>query len=179
MTIPEPPRVRVRVERADDADTIRAVNDAAFGGTVEGRIVDDIRGTDRCIESGSLVAEDGDGAILGHLLLSEGDLVGADGTTRRIWMLGPIAVAPDRQRQGIGTALMHAAIDLATERGQPVICLLGHATYYPRFGFVPARSIGIEPPRPWSDEHWMALRLPAWEPSLRGTARYPPAFPDD
>jgi putative acetyltransferase len=171
--------VTIRPEQDGDADAIRAVNDAAFDGTVEGRIVDEIRGTDRWIEVGSLVAEDSEGRILGHLLLSEGDLVGADGATRRIWMLGPLAVLPEHQREGIGSALMNAAIALATERDQPVICLLGHASYYPRFGFEPAGSIGIEPPRPWSDEHWMAIRLPAWEPSLRGTARYPPAFPDD
>jgi predicted N-acetyltransferase YhbS len=73
---------------------------------------------------------------------------------------------------------MHAAIELATERGEPLLCLLGHASYYPRFGFERARSIGIEAPRPWPDANWMALRLPAWDPSVRGTARFPEAFPD-
>lgn len=169
----------IRPERAGEADAIRAVNDAAFGGSVEGRIVDDIRGTDRWIDGGSLVAEDPTSAIVGHLLLSEGDLVRDDGSVRRIWMLGPVAVLPPRQRQGIGSALMKQAIGLAVSRAQPVICLLGHASYYPRFGFEPARSIGIEPPRPWRDANWMALRLPAWVPDLRGTAHFPPAFPDD
>jgi putative acetyltransferase len=93
-------------------------------------------------------------------------------------MVGPVAVVPDRQRQGIGSALMHAAIGLATERGEPVLCLLGHADYYPRFGFEPARGIGIEAPRPWRDANWLALRLPAWSPDIRGVARFPPAFPD-
>jgi putative acetyltransferase len=89
-----------------------------------------------------------------------------------------VAVAPDRQRQGIGGQLMRAAIALATERGQPLLCLLGHADYYPRFGFEPARAIGIEAPRPWRDANWLALRLPEWDASLRGIARFPPAFPD-
>ena len=169
----------VRPERDADADAIRAVNDAAFGGPLEGGIVDGIRGTDRWIDGGSMVTEDGTGAIVGHLLLSEGDLVAADGATRRIWMLGPVAVVPAQQRRGIGTALMRAAIALATDRGQPVICLLGHASYYPRFGFEPARAIGIEPPRPWKDANWLALRLPAWDPDVRGTAHFPPAFPED
>jgi len=100
----------------------------------------------------------------------------ADGSTRRIWMVGPVAVEPSLQRRGIGLQLMAAAIALATERGQPVLCLLGHADYYPRFGFEPARRIGIEPPQPWADENWLALRLPAWTPALRGSARYPAAF---
>jgi len=135
-----------------------------------------IRGTDRWIDGGSLVAETADGEIVGHLLLSEGDLVAPDCSVRRIWMVGPVAVTPSRQRQGIGGALMRAAISFAIGRGQPLLCLLGHASYYPRFGFEPARNLGPEPPQPWPDEHWMAVRLPAWRPTLLGTARYPPAF---
>ena len=170
--------ITVRPETAADVAAIRLVNDAAFGGPVEGRIVDDIRGTDRWIEGGSLVAVDSAGAVVGHLLLSEGDLVADDGSVvRRIWMVGPVAVVPQFQRQGIGSALMRAAIQFATARRQPVLCLLGHADYYPRFGFEPASGIGIEPPEPWSDANWMALRLPGWVAALRGTARFAPAFP--
>jgi putative acetyltransferase len=168
----------IRPEEPGDVDAIRSLNDAAFGGPTEGRIVDEVRGTDRWVEGGSLVAVDASGRLVGHLLLSEGDLV-ADSGTRRIWMLGPVAVAPNAQRRGVGAALMRAAIDLAVSRSQPVICLVGHADYYPRFGFEPARRLGIEPPRPWSDDHWLALRLPAWDPSLRGVARFAPAFPTD
>lgn len=171
--------VTVRPERPGEEAAVRAVNDAAFGGSIEGGIVDGIRGTDRWISGGSLVAAVGDGELVGHLLLSEGDLVGEAGRRRRIWMVGPVAVVPDRQRQGIGGALMRAAIELATARAQPVLCLLGHAAYYPRFGFGAARAMGIEPPRPWRDANWMALRLPAWDSSVRGTAHFPPAFPDD
>ena len=172
--------VSIRTEGPGDAFAIRRVNSAAFGGPVEGRIVDDIRGTDRWIEGGSLVAVDDAGSIVGHLLVSEGDLIGSDGrVVRRIWMVGPVAVQPSEQRRGIGSALMRAAIALATERRQPVLCLLGHADYYPRFGFEPTRGIGIEPPRPWADANWLALRLPAWDPSVRGTARFPPAFRTD
>jgi putative acetyltransferase len=174
------PTLTVRAERSADIAAIGAVETAAFGGPVEARIVTDIRGTDRWIDGGSLVAETAEGTIVGHVLLSEGDLLADDGALiRRIWMVGPVAVVPDRQRQGVGTALMDAAIELAKERGQPLLVLLGHAGYYPRFGFEPARAIGIEAPRPWSDASWRALRLPAWEASLRGIARFPPAFPED
>ena len=168
----------IRPERSGEELIVRAINDAAFGGPLEGGIVDGIRGTDRWIAGGSLVAVDPGGMLVGHLLLSEGDLELPDGTVRRIWMVGPVAVIPDRQGQGIGGALMRAAIVLATARDQPVLCLLGHASYYPRFGFERARAIGIEPPRPWPDTSWLALQLPAWDPSLRGVARFPAAFPD-
>jgi putative acetyltransferase len=168
----------IRAERPGEERLVQSVIDAAFGDTKNGGIVDGVRGTDRWIEGGSLVAEDTDGTLVGHLLISEGDLDLPDGSTRRIWMIGPVAVAPERQGQGIGTALMRAAIGLATSRGEPLLVLLGHATYYPRFGFEPARAIGIEPPRPWPDASWLALRLPGWDPSLRGIARFPAAFPD-
>jgi putative acetyltransferase len=171
--------VRVRTERPGEESRVRAVNDAAFGGPTEGGIVDAIRGTDRWIAGGSLVAESTAGEIIGHLLMSEGDLASRDGRVRRIWMVGPVAVVPEWQRRGVGARLMRAAIELAVERGLPVLCLLGHATYYPRFGFEPARAIGIEPPRPWGDENWLALRLPGWTPEITGTASYPSAFPLD
>jgi predicted N-acetyltransferase YhbS len=124
------------------------------------------------------VAEDGEGRIVGHLLMSRARLE-AEGSRedRAILVIGPVGVLPEVQGRGIGAALMRAAIAAATERGEALICLLGHAGYYPRFGFEPARAIGIGAPRPWPDAHWLALRLPAWQPGLRGTVRYPPAFP--
>ena len=170
-------RVHVRPEAAGDAEAIDSVIEAAFGRSLERVIVDGVRGTDRWIEGGSLVAVDPDGEIVGHVLLSEGDLEDAQGSVvRRIWMIGPVSVRPDRQGIGIGSALMHAAIAFATDREQPVLCLLGHADYYPRFGFAPARSLGIEPPAPWADANWLALPLPGWDGSIQGVARFPPAF---
>jgi predicted N-acetyltransferase YhbS len=60
--------VALRPEHLGDAEAIRGVNDAAFGGPLEGGIVDAIRGTDRWIDGGSLVALDGDGRVVGHVL---------------------------------------------------------------------------------------------------------------
>ena len=170
--------VSVRAERPGEEWLVRAVNDAAFASPLEGSIVDGIRGTDRWIDGGSLVAEAEDRTIVGHLLLSEGNLALETGGRRRIWMVGPVAVMPHRQRQGIGGVLVRAAIAIATARDQPILCLLGHADYYPRFGFESARAIGIEPPRNWPDASWMVRRLPAWDASVRGVASFPPAFPD-
>jgi len=116
---------------------------------------------------------------VGHLLMSHARLEIARGEYRGILVIGPVGVVPEVQARGIGAELMRAAISAATERGEPLICLLGHADYYRRFGFEPARGIGLEAPRPWPDAHWLALRLPAWQPQLRGTVRFPPAFPMD
>ena len=169
--------VSIRPERPDDHHAIRRVNDAAFGGTIEGQIVEDLRGTEDWVDGGSIVAVSADDRVVGHLLVSAATLEAEDGSTRPIWVIGPVAVEPEQQRHGIGTALMDAAIALATERGQPLVCLLGHADYYPRFGFEPARGIGLEAPHPWPDANWLALRLPTWTTDLRGVVRFPPAFP--
>jgi len=171
-----PLAITVRPERSADIAAIRSLHDAAFGQPDEGLIVAGVRGSADSIDGGSLVALDGSDSVIGHLLLSLGALMVADGSQRSIWMAGPFSVRPDLQGRGVGARLMRAAIELARRRGQPLICLLGHASYYPRFGFEPARSLGIEPPVAWPDEAWQALRLPAWTPDLRGTARYAAAF---
>ena len=100
---------------------------------------------------------------------------GESGATGR--RLGPIGVLPRVQHRGVGSALMAAAVSLAVARGIPAVVLLGHASYYPRFGFGSARSLGLEPPAAaWPDEAWLARLLPAWTDAMRATVRYPEAF---
>ena len=166
----------IRPEGPGDADAIRRVHDAAFGGQLESGIVEALRGSEGWLPDGSLVAAVPDTGVVGHLLLSGGHLVAAGGKEVEIGIIGPVGVVPDRQGQGIGSALMWRAIDVATRRGLPLVCLLGHADYYPRFGFEPARGIGVEPPHPWPDPNWLALCLLAWQAGLRGRVRFPPAF---
>ncbi|HEY8134484.1 MAG TPA: N-acetyltransferase [Candidatus Limnocylindrales bacterium] len=172
----EPLAVTVRPERPADRDAIRALHDLVFEEPDEGEIVDAIRGSADEIAGGSIVALDKSGAVIGHLLASRGFIVGSDGTQRPVWMLGPFAVRADLQGRGVGARLMREQINRATKRGVPLICLLGHAAYYPRFGFQSARSMGIEPPQPWDDEHWQALRLAAYSPDYKGRASYAAPF---
>lgn len=171
--------VRIRPEAPGEAPAIRVLTDAAFAPSMEeGRIVDALRQDDTAwVPELSLVAVDAaDGRIVGHCVTSVGTLHGDDGSVRAILALGPISVAPDRQGQGIGGALIRETAARATAAAWPIIVLLGHAEYYPRFGFESARALDIEPQQPWGDAHWMALRLPAWTDDLRGTMRYPSAF---
>jgi len=169
--------VTIRAEQPADAAAIRAVHDAAFGGSDESRIVEAVRGTDAWLADLSLVAvDDASGEIVGHVLVSRGRVERAGAPDAAILLLGPIAVRPVSQRRGVGAALMWAVIALAIARDEPAIALLGHASYYPRFGFEPARSLGLDAPAAWPDEAWMALRLPAWTADLRGVVRFPPAF---
>ena len=150
---------------------------AAFTGPEESAIVDRIRAE---APEGwqSLVAVDAAGTVVGHLLLSPCPVEDEAGAVRAtVLAIGPVAVDPAVQRRGVGSALMYAAMSLAMARGAPALVLLGHADYYPRFGFESARGVGLQPPADaWPDHVWLARRLPAWDESMRGTVRYPEAF---
>ena len=175
-----PLEVTIRKERDGDQDAIRAVVEAAFGRDLETRIVDDVRGTEDWFPDGSLVAVDNVRHVVGHVLLSRGRLVADDGGVTTMGVIGPVAVDPEVQRRGVGIQLMRRAISAGVQRHLPVICLVGHPTYYPRFKFESARAQGFESPNPdWPDEAWMALRLPDWTPALRGVVHFPPAFDED
>jgi len=86
-------------------------------------------------------------------------------------------VAPHRQRKGIGSALVREALRLADGRGEPLVLVLGHPSYYPRFGFRPASEIGIRPPDPEiPDAAFMAAELRSYDPKLHGRVLFPPAY---
>jgi len=157
---------------------VRAVEEAAFGRAVEADIVDAVRVTDDWLKTGSIVAVDGMRRVVGHVLLCRGRLLSLDGAERHdIGTIGPVAVLPELQRRGVGKALMRAAISAAVAARFVVVCLVGHPTYYPRFGFERARAIGLEPPGDWPDDAWLALRLPGWSAAVRGVVQFPPVFP--
>jgi putative acetyltransferase len=163
--------VEIRPERKKDLKAIAAITRAAFGRDLEARMIDEIRSSEGFVPELSLVAE-AEGEIVGHVILSYVDLVG-----HPVLMLGPIAVVPRLQRQKIGSLLVHESVRRAELRGEPLVLLLGHPEYYPRFGFRQARELGIEPPEDdIPDEAWMVLPLAAYDPALKGRVVWPPAF---
>jgi len=183
MGDPEPPipsLVWIRVERAGDPDevaAIRAVQVAAFPTHAEAKLLDALRASGDYDPAWSLVAEL-DGEVVGHCLLTATSLERRDGSrvVGRVLALGPIAVVPARQRQRIGAKLMHAALELCERGGAAAIVLLGHPTYYARFGFGPARAQGLVPPAAWPGEAWMAHRFPASTQDDVGVVRYARPF---
>ena len=92
--------------------------------------------------------------------------------------LEPIGVLPALQGSGVGTALMHAVLGAADAMDYALVALLGHLDYYPRFGFVPAESLGVAAPDPSWGAHFQARTLHAWTPEVTGTFRYAAPFDD-
>lgn len=161
----------IRSEHPDDATAIREVTRAAFrdaphaSGT-EAQIVDALR------EAGaltlSLVAVE-DGRIVGHVAISP---VRIDDAPTTGWFgLGPLSVAPEHQRRGIGTALVRAALEQLRTRGAAGCVLLGDPAYYGRFGFGPAAPL-VLPGAP--AEFFQALAFSGARPA--GIVHYSPAF---
>jgi putative acetyltransferase len=101
-----------------------------------------------------------------------------DTAEHRIASLAPLAVAPDRQKQGIGSALVRESLAIADERGEPLVVLQGAPAYYSRFGFEPASAFGIQMDLPsWAPpEAAQVCRLVHYDASIRGRVVNPPAF---
>ena len=160
----------VRAETTADHDVIRRINDEAFGGTIEAKIVEAIRESDRFVPDLSLVAVS-EGQTLGHVISSYVDV---EPGARRVLQVGPLAVLPSHQRQGVGSALMEETIRIADARGEPLLLIEGNPEYYERFGFTRTDTIGIEPPpEALGPQFFMIRPLASYDPAFRGRATYP------
>jgi len=165
--------VEIRPETPPDIDPIRRVNEQAFGQREEAAIVDKLR--QRGVLTVSLVATR-DNGVVGHIAFSPVEIK-SEGSSFEAIALGPMAVLPTHQRQGIGSALVRAGLEECRRLDQDIVVVLGHSDYYPRFGFAPARARGIDCEFEVPDEAWMLLELK--EGSLggrRGTVKYRPEF---
>jgi putative acetyltransferase len=163
--------IAIRRERPEDSAAIRRVHEAAFGQPDEADLVDALRAGGDLVPELCLVAER-DGAVIGHIAFSRARLDGG----AEVLALAPVGVLPEHQGEGAGSALNRAGLERAARTGFPLVVVLGHAGYYPRFGFEPAAPLGVLAPFAVPDENWMALRLPAYQPDARGTVRYADAF---
>ena len=167
------PEVTIRPERPADIASIRAVNERAFGQPDEAALVDAVRA--RGERSISRVAVDG-GRLVGHILFTPVTIRGPDQVHEAVG-LAPMAVDPDHQRRGIGSRLVAQGLDLCRESGYRIAVVLGHPTYYPRFGFVPARRHCIRFESDVPDDALMVVELmPGALDGCTGVARYVKEF---
>ena len=168
----------IRREGETDAEAIRAVTAAAFArpgapghAPPEVRLVDELRASRAWIPALSLVATGPDGDVTGHVLCTRGHVGDVP-----VLALGPLAVRPDRQRAGVGSALVHAVLGAGDALGEPLVALLGDPGYYGRFGFRLGREYRITPPVADWQPHFQIRLLTAYRPSVRGPFRYAEPF---
>jgi putative acetyltransferase len=171
----------VRREGPEDVPAVRAVVAAAFAGDaaepdesgepVEVSLLDQLRADPGWLPALSLVATAGPaGEVIGHVVCTRGTVGG-----RAALGLGPLAVRPDRQRTGVGSALTHAVLGAADALDEPLVALLGSPDYYGRFGFRPAAEVGIAPPDPAWGGYFQVRTLSAYRP-VQGTFAYAAPF---
>ncbi len=171
-----PSGLEIRVETPADHRAVAAVVAAAFGSPTEAELVEAIRASPEFLPELSLVADVG-GHVAGHVMISYATI--RDGkVSHRIAMLAPLAVAPQFQRRGIGSALVREVTRRADESGEPLVALEGSPIFYGRLGFEYSVPYGIHLKLPsWAPaEAAQVLRLSNYTPSIRGLVIYPAAF---
>ncbi len=164
-------RVITRPETDADIPAVRRINLAAFETPLEADLVDALRSDASWIDGLSVVALTEDGELVGHALLTRCHI---DDTPALC--LAPVAIMPEYQRSGVGSAVVRAALRAAGDGGERFVTVLGHPAYYPRFGFTRASGHGIGLPIEAPDEAVMALALDPAHPLPAGTVRYAAPF---
>ena len=172
----------VREQKADDYEAIRHVYAEAFRRPRfrqpqnPGSLAPEVGLFEALWEAGDAIPEFSftaltDGGVVGHVTASQATVA-----TEPVVGVGPIGVLPEHQGTGIGSALMDALLAAAEAADVPLIVLLGAPQYYSRFGFRPAKDLGVIPPeREWG-EGFQARPLTAYTESVAGQFQYAPAF---
>ena len=165
----------IRRERFEDFNEIYDVVKAAFAISEcsdgkEQDLVVALRNSEAYVPELSLVAEV-DGKIVGHIMFTEAEV-----GNRTELVLAPLAVLPEHQRQGIGTALIVEGHRIARELGYGYSVVLGSEKYYPRFGYIPAVQMGIEVPDGFSSINFMAVKLNEDAGPVEGGVKYAKEF---
>jgi len=163
------PPIAIRPERAEDADAIRKLLDAAFGGPMEAGLVDRLRAGGHLVRA--QVAVEGT-AIVGYIAWPRLALETASGSQPAV-ALAPLAVTPPRQSQGIGSALVEAGLAQLRAGGETIVFVLGQPDYYRRFGFSQETARAYD--SIYAGAHFMALKLGPGAPE-NGRVRYPAPF---
>ena len=168
-------RTTVRAERPEDVEEVGAVVAAAFGGDQVPRLLDELRVSPAWLDL-SFVAEE-DGEPVGHVSYTRAWLDTPEGPVVDVLVLSPLSVRPDRQRCGVGRALVTESLAVVAGRDEPAVFLEGSPDYYPRLGFVAGGPLGFTRPSVHIPEPaFQVLTLPSYRPGLTGALVYPDVF---
>lgn len=170
-------RPQSHADRANVQDVIAAAFAVAgsTGAPAEVALNDALSRDSSLVPGLTLVAEL-DGRVVGQLTSSYGTLTALDGAQQSVVGVGPVAVLPDHQRSGVGSALLRSLLTLAETAGEPALVLLGDPGFYGRFGFVAAAGAGITAPDPLWGRHFQAHLLRSAAGSVAGAYRYSAPF---
>ncbi len=92
--------------------------------------------------------------IVGHIMFTAANI-----NSQPALLLAPLSVSPQLQKTGIGSKLVTTGHQIAKKLGYRIVVLFGHADYYPRFGYLPASSLGIKSKLIAPDENFLAAIL--------------------
>jgi putative acetyltransferase len=165
--------MEIRFEKPDDFSAVRTVNVAAFERESEADLVDRLRGVAPTL---SVVAVESY-RIVGHVFYSPVEIEGECDNSLFILGLAPMAVLPERQRQGIGSLLIQHSLEECARLGCKAVVVLGYPEYYSKFGFVPAKEKGLRCEYTVPDEVFMVLELESGAlQGCSGIVKYRPEF---
>ena len=163
--------VVIRREAADDLETILTVHRLAFDRGEEARLVSALRAEGYVRASLVAVVQ---GHVIGHILFSDLPILTPDATIPAL-SLAPLAVIPEKQRQGVGSALVREGLQFCRIAGHRIVIVLGHPEFYPRFGF--SSKLAARLKSPYSGEAFMAMELVTGAlGGVEGEVCYPPPF---
>ena len=164
----------LRGEQPGDISAIEAINLQAFGHPGEANLVNALRPSLPRPDYSRVALLDG--KPVGHILFSP-ILIETGQRDEPALALAPMAVLPEDQGQGIGSALVRDGLEMLRQIGERIVVVLGHSDFYPRFGFQTASKYGIRAPFEVPDPAFMVIELqPGALQGIQGTVRYPPVF---
>ncbi len=165
-------QITIRDESAGDLEAIYSVNEQAFETNAEAELVDLLRMRGKAVIS--LVAEVDD-VIVGHILFSPVSIEPPVANWNALG-LAPVGVVPSYQRQGIGKALVKVGLERSKQLGVALVVVLGHPSYYPKFGFKKASEYELTNEYQ-ADEAFMAIELtPGILKNYEGLVKFAPEF---
>lgn len=149
----------IRQEKPEDYALVYEINEIAFGQNSEAKLVEALRkNKDVFIPELSLIALY-KGEVMGHILFTKITILTTDGQYKESLALAPMAVLPQMQLKGIGSALIKQGLKKARDLGFTSVIVLGHPAYYTKFGFTSASYYGIRPPFEVPENAFMAIEL--------------------
>ncbi|MDH5415045.1 MAG: N-acetyltransferase [Flavobacteriaceae bacterium] len=173
-------KLKIRQEEARDYKKVAEIIENAFkkehfSDHQEQFLVERLRNSKDFIPELSMVAEL-NGEVVGQILLSKIKISNST-TSFDSLALAPVSVAPEYQQQGIGGELIRSAHKKAKELGYRSILLLGHDTYYPRFGYELTSNYNISLPFDIPEKYSMILSLiEGGLDGVHGVVEYPEEF---